>query len=125
MEGGGPIESITIKGRRFACDGEDSAKIQLGGFNNELKPNGDGTPRQIKSRKLATISDLNPKIDPANGDLEYLQEIQNGFEMADTAITLVDGTVYSGAMQITDEVEYDAKEGTAGLSMAGSLEIQG
>jgi hypothetical protein len=124
MEGGGPIESITIKGRRFACDGEDSGKIQLGGFNNELKPNGDGTARQIKSRKLATITDLNPQCDPSRGDLEYLQGIQSSFEMADTAVTLVDGTVYSGAMQITDEVEYDAKEGTCGLSMAGYFEKQ-
>jgi hypothetical protein len=124
MEGGGPIESITIAGRRFPVDGEDAAKITLGGFSNEIKPNGDGTARVIKSRVLASISDLNVQIDPNKDDLEYIQEKRNEHTLFDTSVTLVDGTVYAGATQITDEVEYDSKEGTAGISLTGRLQKQ-
>jgi hypothetical protein len=119
MEGGGPIESITIAGRRFSTDGEDAAKIALGGFSNEVVANGDGTARIKKSRVLAKISDLNIQIDPNKDDLEYVQEKRNEHTFFDTSVTLVNGTVYAGAMQITDEVEYDSKEGTAGISLVG------
>jgi hypothetical protein len=125
MEGGGPIESITIAGRRFPTDGEDAAKIILGGFSNELKSNGDGTARVIKSRIPASVSDLNAQSDPNKDDLEYIQEKRNEHTLFDFSLTLVDGTVYAGAMQITDEVEYDSKEGTAGLNFAGRLAKQG
>jgi hypothetical protein len=125
MEGGGPIESITIAGRRFPCDGEDAAKITLGGYSSEVKPNGDGSVRVVGSRVLAAISDLNVQIDASKDDLEYIQEQRNSLRLFDFTVNLVDGTVYSGAMQITDEVEYDSKEGTAGISLAGRLEKQG
>ena len=52
----GCIESIVINGRRFTTDAEDSCEITYDGFENEVKPNGDGTMRIVKSRhRLRTV----------------------------------------------------------------------
>jgi hypothetical protein len=120
----GPIESITIGGRRFPVEGEDAGNVGLSGFKNEIKFNGDGSKRLIRSRSHGSIKNLNVQITHANKDLEYLRDKQGTSDFFDVSITYCDGTIYSGSMQFVDDIIEDTQQGTAGISLEGDLEMQ-
>lgn len=124
MAGGGPIESITIKGRRFAVDAESDMDLNLGGFINEVKPNGDGSSRIVKSRRLAMAKGGALSVDNDRSDNEFLQEVSDEITPVDVDVTLVDGTVYSGNMSIVGEFTYKTKDGICEVEFTGTLEKQ-
>ena len=123
----GPAESITIAGRRFVCNADDDVNIQLPGWTNEIKMHGDGSSHNAKSRKPGKIDSLNVYIDHERKDLEYLQEQADKHSNLDISLTLCDGIVYAGSMQITgDATAEGTKEGYAPLTLEGpTLEQQG
>jgi len=123
----GPAESISLAGRRFVCNNEDDVSIQLHGFTNETQMHGDGSSHVAKSRKPGVIDSINVYIDPQRDDLEYLQGLANRMETFDVSITLVDGIVYSGSMQLVgDSTALGVREGFAPITLSGSvLEKQG
>jgi len=120
----GPIESITIAGRRFPVDGEDAGNVILSGFKNEVKFNGDGSKRIVRSRANGSIKNLNVQITHANKDLEFLRDKQSTSDFFDVSITYCDGTIYAGSMQFVDDITEDTQQGTAGISLDGDLEQQ-
>jgi hypothetical protein len=120
----GPIESITLAGRRFATDGEDAGNISLSGMTNEVKFNGDGSKRLVRGRVSGMIENLNVQITHERKDLEYLTNLRGQSDFFDVSLTLVDGTVYSGSMQLTGDIKEDTKEGTAAITLEGDLEMQ-
>lgn len=119
---GGPVESITISGRNFVCDSEDDVSITPKGFTNEVKQNGDGTVRLVKSWHVGSIEGLNIAIDEEAGDFDFLKEIQDKFEFVSVQCTLVNGIVYNGKMQITDAVKLNTKESTVEVTLSGDIE---
>jgi hypothetical protein len=121
MSVSGPLESVNIAGRRFAVDGEVDAAIALAGFTNEVKPNGDGSFRLIKSRKAGRVNTIPIQMDDTRDDEEYIQRVMDLTTFPTMAFTKVDGTVYKGAMQIVEDPETSTKEGTKELSFMGSL----
>jgi hypothetical protein len=120
----GPLESVNIDGRRFTVDGEVDGAKALSGFMNEMKPNGDGSFRMVKSRKTGRYNSLPLVIDNDRGDEEYLQEKMDSFKPYTVSFTEVDGKVWSGSMQIAEDPETSSKEGTKEVSFAGSLRLQ-
>ena len=74
---GGSIESITLDGRGFAVAADAEAQRKLGGFENEVQANGDGTARLIKTRVPLSIDGLTVEIDDDRADQEFLQELSN------------------------------------------------
>jgi hypothetical protein len=120
----GPIESITLAGRRFAVDGEDAGNISLSGMTNEVKFNGDGSKRIVRGRVNGMIENLNVQITHERKDLEYMTNLRGKSDFFDVSITLIDGTVYSGSMQFTGDIKEDTKEGIAGITLEGDLEMQ-
>jgi len=124
MANGGPIESITIKGRRFAVDNESDMELNLGGFTNETKPNGDGSFRTVKARRLAMAKGGALSVDNDRADNEFLQEVADEIEPVDCDITLVDGTVYSGAMAIVGEFTYKTMDSVCEIELSGTMEKQ-
>jgi len=121
----GCIESIVIGGRRFTVDADDSCEITYNGFENEVKPNGDGSNRIVKSRHTGKIEGLNLVMDTTRDDQEFLQGLQDSCEFFDVSATEVDGTVIGGSMQLTEALTTDLKEGTCGITLEGSLEKLG
>ena len=117
----GAFESINIGGRRFAVDAEATVTYKLGGKINEVKPNGDGSFRQIKSVKTGALNAVPIVIDDTRDDEEYLQGLMDSNEFFTVAGTKVDGVVLKGTMQIVEDPETDTKEGTKELSFMGSL----
>ncbi|MDR2734304.1 MAG: hypothetical protein LBC99_06605 [Spirochaetota bacterium] len=120
----GPIESITIGNRRFAVNGDDAGNITLQGKKNEVKFNGDGSKRLIRSLASGSIKGLNVQITHGNKDLEFLRDLQAKSDFFDVSITHCDGTVYSGSMQFVDDITEDTQQGTAGISLEGDLDRQ-
>jgi len=47
---GGSLESITLNGREFPVAADVEAQRKLGGWENEVLANGDGSGRLIKTR---------------------------------------------------------------------------
>lgn len=120
----GPIETVNIDGRSFTVDGEVDGAKALSGFMNEVKSNGDGSFRLVKSRKPGRYNSLPLVIDNDRGDEEFIQERMNSFKFFNVNITEVDGTVFTGSMQIVEDPETSSKEGTKEVSFAGSLRKQ-
>ena len=121
----GPFESHTLGGRRFACDAEDAIQIQLNGKSNDVVPNGDSTVRVKQSRVPASIEGANLVFDPEAGDVEFLQNLRDLGVPFDYSGTTNDGTIYAGSMQITDDLKFDFKEGTVGITLKGIVQKQG
>jgi hypothetical protein len=116
---GGPMESVSIAGRNFAGAGDADVNMKLGGFENETQMNGNFTGRQIKTPVPASLSGMSLSIDPDKDDQEFLQEIADGNEFVPTTITFANGSVYSGTLQVSGELQFASQTATAPLDMTG------
>lgn len=118
----GTLESIVINGRRFTCKSDDDVEIELPGFSNESIVHGDGSVTYHKTRHTGHISGVNIILDNDRDDLEFLQDTQNGLDPVAVSATEVDGTVYAGSMQLTDELAKTTGENVVGITLEGNLE---
>jgi hypothetical protein len=124
MPAGGSVQGVTIKGRYFPVDAESDVNKTLSGFTNEIKPNGDGSQRMIKSVKTGKLESIKVQIDNARQDLEFLQEVADSLDFVDVDLTEIDGTIYSGSMQLTGDIKASTKESTAEITLEGTLAQQ-
>lgn len=120
---GGSIQSISIRGRLFPVASDAEANINLGGFQNEVASNGNGTARLLKTRVAWMVDGLQVEIDHGRADLEFLQEIADGLEFVDFTIELVDGTVYQGEGQLVDEIQASTQSATATITAHGQQKL--
>lgn len=116
---GGPIESVTLDGRNFAVAEDAESNRKIGGFENEVQPNGDGTARLIKTRVALVIDGLTLEADDTQGDHEFLQELSNRKEFWPGAITYASGETYQATLQITGEMQASSKNTTVAVSLSG------
>ena len=106
---GGSIESITLDGRNFAVAADAEAQRKLGGFENEVQSNGDGTARLIKTRVPLSLDGLTLEIDDDRADQEFLQELTNRNDFFPVVISYASGNDYQGTAQIVGETQRAAK----------------
>ena len=116
---GGSIESITLDGRGFAVAADAEAQRKLGGFENEVQANGDGTARLIKTRVPLSIDGLTLEIDDDRGDQEFLQELSNRNDFFPVVISYASGNDYQGTAQIVGETQASSQNATAAVSLMG------
>ncbi len=116
---GGSIESISIRGRLFPVASDAEANKKLGGFENEVAANGDGTARLLKTRVPWSIEGLQIEINDARADHEFLQEIADGFEFVPVTMTLAGGVTYQGTGQLTDVVQASSQSATSTVTLMG------
>lgn len=116
---GGSIESVTLDGRIFAVAADAEAQRKLGGFENEVQANGDGTARLIKTRVPLSIDGLTVEIDDGRGDHEFLQELSNRNDFFPVVITYASGSDYQGIAQIVGETQTSSQNATAAVSLMG------
>lgn len=117
---GGPIESISLDGRIFSVAADADSNRKLGGTENEIQPNGDGTARLIKSRATPMLDGLTLSIDDTRGDAEYLQDLQDRKDFFAVSVTYASGVTYQGTMQIVGETQISSANTTAEVSLAGT-----
>ena len=119
MAVGGSIESISIDGRNFAVASDAEANRKLGGFENEVQANGDGTARIIKTRVPWSLDGVTVEIDDDRGDQEFLQGIADGNAYVPVSMTLASGVTYQGDGIITGEIQTSSQNANAGISLMG------
>lgn len=124
MATGGSIESITFAGRYFAVAADADANRKLGGFENEVLANGDGTARQIKTRVPLMIEGLPLVIDDLKGDSEFLQDRADSGDFSPFGITLASGVTYVGRAQIVGEFATSSQSATAPTSFSGPGKLE-
>lgn len=116
---GGSIQSLTIRGRVFPVASDAEANKKLGGFENEVQANGDGTARKIMTRVPWSVDGLQIEINDDRGDHEFLQEIADGLDFVSIEMELASGTVYAGTGTITDEIQGSSQSATATIKVGG------
>jgi len=116
---GGSIESLTLAGREFPAAADVDVQRKLGGFENEVQPNGDGTTRTIKTRVPWSLSGAQVEIDDDRGDQEFLQDLTDRKEDFPCSATYVSGAVYQGTGQIVGENPASSQSATAAIDLMG------
>lgn len=116
---GGSIESVAIRGRLFPVAADADVGIKLGGFENEVQANGNGTARQVKTRIPWALDGVSLSVDHNKDDLAFLQGIANGKEDVTIAITLASGDVFHGRGTITGEVKLQTQNTTSAIGFMG------
>lgn len=116
---GGSIEAVTLDGRIFPVAADAEAQRKLGGFENEVQANGDGTARLVKTRVPLSIDGLTIEVDDARGDHEFLQALSDRNDYFAVAITYASGAVYQGTAQITGEMQASSQNAVAAVSLMG------
>lgn len=119
---GGSIVSVSFNGRSFSPDGDTDASQALKDFENEMKVNGDGTPRLIKKRVLKMLESLSVAVSDANSDLEFLSDLNdNGDGNADGLFGIVaelaSGAIYAGRGQFVGDVKRTTSESMVDLTL--------
>jgi len=117
---GGSIESVTLDGRTFAVAGDVEVQRKLGGFENEVTANGDGTGRLIKTRVPFSLDGLQVETDDAAGDQEFLQELADRQVFFPITVTFVSGSIYQGNGQISGEMQTSSQNASTALNIAGT-----
>ncbi len=116
---GGSIESVTLDGRNFAVAADAEAQRKLGGFENEVQANGDGTARLIKTRVPLSLDGLTVEIDDDRADQEFLQELSNRNDFFPIAISYASGSTYQATAQIVGETQASSQNATASVNLMG------
>lgn len=116
---GGSIESITLDGRNFAVAADAEAQRKLGGFENEVQSNGDGTARLVKTRVPLSLDGLTLEIDDDRADQEFLQELSNRNDFFPVVISYASGNDYQATAQIVGETQASSQNATAAVSLMG------
>lgn len=115
----GDIRRFTYAGRAFPVVGDSNVNIRLTGKGNEVNMNGDGSAFVTQRARPAGIADLPVNLDPALGDLEYLQGKQTEGTGFPTTITLAGGQVYSGDLAIVSDLDHSTGDGQVSLELRG------
>lgn len=116
---GGSLESVTLDGREFAVAADAEAQRKLGGFENEVQANGDGTARLIKTRTPLLLDGVTVQIDDDRGDQEFLQALSDRTDFFPIALTYPSGATYQGSGQITGDFQSSSQNATAPITLMG------
>ena len=116
---GGSIESVSIDGRNFPVAADADSQRKLGGSENEVESNGDGSGRLIKTRVTWSIDGLMLTIDDSRADHEFLQALTDRSDFFPIAVTYASGQVYQGTGQITGEFQVGNQAQTGAITLKG------
>lgn len=116
---GGSIESLSIAGRLFAVAADAESQRKLGGFENEVMANGDGTARIVKTRVPLRLDGLSLMCDDDNGDQEFLQDVSNATDFVPIVITYASGISYQGSAMVTGDFQTSSQNATTAVTLDG------
>lgn len=119
----GPIESVSIAGRRFPVAADANGERKLGGFENAVESNGDGTARIVKTRVPWIVSGLAVECNEDRDDQKFLQDKADTKEFFPCAVTYASGATYSGRGQIVEEIKFANDKSTAEISLSGPQKL--
>ena len=116
---GGSIESVSIRGRLFPVAADADGARKLGGFENEIQANGDGSARIVKTRVPWMLDGLTLEVDETRGDQEFLQEISDGQDFVTIVITYASQKSWQGLGIVSGELSFSSQTSTAEVTLSG------
>lgn len=116
---GGSIESITLDGQIFSVAADADSQRKLGGYENEVQANGDGTARMVKTRTPWMLDGITVAVDDVRGDNEFLQSLADRNEYFPVIITYAGGATFTGNGMITGELQVSSQNATAAFTLHG------
>lgn len=116
---GGSIESVTLDGREFAVPADADVNRKLGGSENELQMNGNGTGRLIKNTTGWALDGLSIETDDSRDDQSFIQELADRNDFFPVAITYASGITYQGTGQVIGENPASSQSATQTVSLMG------
>jgi hypothetical protein len=116
---GGSLESVSLDGREFPVTNDAEVQRKIGGFENEIQSNGDGSARMVKTRVPWSLDGLVVEVDDSRGDHEFLQQLSDSNDYYPIALTYASGEVYQGQGQIVGEMQASSQAATATVSLMG------
>lgn len=116
---GGSIESVTLDGREFAVAADAEAQRKLGGDENELAMNGNGTGRLLKTKVGWSLDGVVIETDDSRGDQEFVQDLVDRNDFYPVAITYASGITYQGTGQVIGENPASSQSATQAVSLMG------
>jgi hypothetical protein len=117
---GGSIESVSLSGREFAMAADVEVNRKVGGYENEVLPNGNGTARLIQTRVAFVFDGLNIEIDDARDDQGFVQALADGHDFFPITVTYASGITYQGFGQIVGEIQFSNQTSSATVSLSGT-----
>ena len=117
---GGSIESINLNGRTFSVAADADVNRKIGGYENEVLANGDGTARLIKTRIPFSKEGITLAVDDDRGDQEFLQDLADTKGFFPMNATYVSGAVWQGSGQLTGDLVYSSQSATAAINVMGT-----
>ena len=115
----GAVRDMSVNGRNFKVAHDGSGSKNIGGRQNEVAMNGDGTFRTIQTVMPGSFSDIQVEIDDSRGDQEFLQNISDDGLPVPVVVTYADNVSYSGDVVPTVEINPDQNTGIASMSFQG------
>ena len=97
---GGSTESVSLEGREFPATADADLQRKLGGMENEVLVNGNGTARVIKLRVPFSLEGGTLELDDDRGDQEFVQALANRLDFFAMSYTGPSGITYQGTAQI-------------------------
>jgi hypothetical protein len=117
---GGSILEVTLNGRLFAVASDAEANRKIGGFENEIMSNGDGTARIIKTRVPLNIDGLTLECDDSRGDHSFLQDLADSPSFFAGTISYASGLTFQGTLQISGEMTASSQSATCTVNLSGA-----
>ena len=117
---GGPIVELTLSGRYFKVAEDAESNRKLGGFENEVAMNGDGSARLVKTRVPWGADGLTVDCDDFNDDQQFLQSLADRNDFFAITVGYASGSIFQGNGQITGEIAFSSKQATATVALQGT-----
>jgi hypothetical protein len=117
---GGSIETVSFAGREFPVTADADVARRLGGKQNTVEMNGDGTARVIQTPTSWSLTGLVVQVDDTRNDQEYLQDIADSGEFVAIGVTYASGVTYQGQGTIVDELAMNNQSTAASVSVNGT-----
>ena len=116
----GAMRSLTIGGRGFRVAHDGTGNKDLGGRNNEVQMNGDGSFRTVQTVMPGSLNDIQIELDDSRGDHEYIQGLSDAGLPVPVVATYASNESYTGDLVITGEIKHDKTNGLITVSFQGS-----
>lgn len=121
---GGSIETVNINNRLFPVDADADAERDLGGFTKTKMPNGDGSARSNKKRKVWSISGLTLACDDERQDQEFLQNVADSEADVPMGVTLVTGITYGGQGTVVEDIKFSTDGASVEVTLSGPFKLE-
>jgi hypothetical protein len=120
MATGGSVEEISLAGNIYTGAADSDTNRKIGGVENEVAMNGNGTARIIQTQVSWMFGPYNVEVDDLNDDHTTLQNLADQKKPFPITITYASGAVYQGVGTITGELQFSNTSTTAALTVGGS-----